>query len=142
MGYDMSLVVLKKKSLEEAQKVFPEFTFKEIYSCFLFSRLQPDEYEFPEDEEGRCVTWANKNIFKDFFEPRLKNDEAIIISEDMYNKMITWLEGKLKSKTLYDWTSDEECDGNEIAEMIRIYRQMKKENIDYETEFVVYQHDW
>ena len=56
--------------------------------------------------------------------------------------MLCWLEEKLKSKTLYDYTYDENCDYLEFETMIRVYKQMKAEKIVYETEFVVYQHDW
>lgn len=142
MGYDMDMAVLKRKSLEDIQKVLPNYTFKDMYSSFLFSRLYPDEYEVPEDEKGRWITWSNRDIFKDFFEPKLENDEAIIIDKDTYNKMVDWLEEKLKSKTLYDCACDKEYNGYDVEEMIRVYRQMKKENVDYETEFIVYQHDW
>ena len=142
MGYDMDMVVLKRKSLEEAQKLFPKYTFRDMYSSFLFSRLYPDEYEIPEDEQGRRITWANRNIFRDFFEPKLENDEAVIINEVTYNKMVDWLEKKLKSKTLYDCACNKEYDDYKVAEMIRVYRQMKEEKIDYVTEFIVYQHDW
>lgn len=142
MGYDMSIGVLKHKSLVEVQKLFPTYTFKELYSDFLFCKLYPDEYKISEDEKGRWITWSNRNIFRDFFEPKLENDEAIIINEATYNKMVDWLEEKLKNKTLYDCACDKDCDEYELGEIIRIYRQMKEEKIDYETEFVVYQHDW
>ena len=64
------------------------------------------------------------------------------IDEETYNRMLCWLEEKLKSKTLYDYTYDENCDYLEFETMIRVYKQMKAEKIVYETEFVVYQHDW
>lgn len=142
MGYDMEMVVLKKKSLEEMKKLLPGCTFKDLYKDFLFTRLYPDLYEFSEDEKGRVITFSSKNIFRDFFEPKLENDEAIIIDEETYNRMLCWLEEKLKSKTLYDYTYDENCDYLEFETMIRVYKQMKAEKIVYETEFVVYQHDW
>lgn len=145
MGYDMDMAVLKKKSLEEMKKILPDYTFRDMYSDFLFTRLYPDKYEVSEDEKGRWITWANRNIFYDFFQPKLENDAAIIINEDTYSKMVDWLEEKLKNKTLYDIAineDDDECDEYELGEMIRVYKQMKKEKINYETEFVVYQHDW
>ena len=142
MGYDMEIVVLKKKSLEEIQKVLPDYSFREMYTDFLFSRLYQDEYEVPENEEGRWITSTNINIFRDFFDQKLGNDEAIIINEDTYNKMVAWLEEKLKSKTLHDLACNEDFDKNKLEEMIKIYRQMKEEKINYETEFVVHQHDW
>lgn len=142
MGYDMEIVVLKKKTLEEAKRMFPDHIFGDMYSIFLFSRLYPDEYAFPEDEEGRVIVDTNLNIFRDFFEPELKNDEAIIVDKDVYCKMIVWLEEKLKSKTLFDFACAEECDACEFREIISVYKKMKSANIDFMTEFIVYRHDW
>lgn len=142
MGYDMKIVVLKKKTLNYVREMFPNYTFSEMYSSFLIDYLYPEEYIIPEDEVGREIVWSNKDIFSDFFERKLKNDEAIVIDEDTYTKMIDWLEDKMKSKTLYDLAIDEKNNMCELEEMIRAYRNMKTEKIDYETEFVVYSHDW
>jgi hypothetical protein len=142
MSYDMNLVILKNKTLNNIRKEFPDYTFSEMYSSFLVDYLYPDDYIIPEDEVGREIVWANRDIFCNFFEGKLKNDEAIIIDEDTYAKMFNWLESEMKSKTLYDIAIDETGNLCEIEELIRAYRQMKKEKIDFETEFVVYHHDW
>ncbi len=142
MGYDMEIVVLKKKTLEEAKRMLPDYTFGDMYSNFLFSRLYPDEYEFPKDEEGRIIVDTYINIFRDFFRPELKNDEAIIIDKDVYCKMIVWLEERLKSKTLFDFVCADGGDVCKFKEMMVVYKQMKMASIDFVTEFVVYRHDW
>ena len=142
MGYDMNLVVLKNKTLNNIRKEFPDYTFSEMYSSFLVDYLYPDDYIIPEDEIGREIVWANRDIFCNFFERKLENDEAIIIDENTYIKMLDWMENEMKSKTLYDIAIDETGSLCEIEEMIRVYRQMRKEKIDFESEFVVYHHDW
>lgn len=142
MGYDMKIVVLKKKTLEEAKRMLPDYTFSDIYSNFLFSRLYPDEYEFAEDEEGRIISDACTNIFKGFFDPELKNDEAIIIDEDKYYEMIAWLEKELSSKTLLDLVCTDGGNVFMLKEMMDVYKQMKVMRINFSTEFVVYCHDW
>ena len=142
MGCDMNLVVLKKKTLNNISKEFPDYTFSEMYSSFLIDFLYPDDYIIPEDEVGREIVWSNRDILDNFFESKLGNDEAIIIDEDTYTKMFNWIENKMKNMTLYDVAIDESDNLCEIEEMIRVYRQMRKETIDFETEFVVYHHDW
>lgn len=143
MGYDMNIAVLKKKTLELAQEVIPDYSFKDMFSSFLFTRLQPEEYEIPEDEEGRWIAYADRNIFREFFEPKLENGATFIIDRETYYKMMNWLEQKLKSKTLYDYVWNIiEVDFAEIAAMMYVYHGMVNEDIDFETEFVVYSHDW
>lgn len=142
MGYDMKIAVLQKKTLEEAKRMFPDCAFSDIYSNFLFSRLYPNEYEFAEDEEGRIISDACTNIFKGFFDPELKNDEAIIIDEDKYYEMIAWLEKELSSKTLLDLACTDGGNVFMFKEMMDVYKQMKSMSINFSTEFVVYCHDW
>ena len=67
MGYDMNLVVLKNKTLNNIRKEFPDYTFSEMYSSFLVDYLYPDDYIIPEDEIGREIVWANRDIFCNFF---------------------------------------------------------------------------
>ena len=140
--YDMEIAVLKKKTLEETKRMLPDYTFSEMYSIFLFSRLYPDEYEFPEDEEGRFITYSSYNIFGDYFEPAFENGMAIIIDKDIYSEMMVWLEDKLKSVTLLDFACNQGCDIYEFQEMINVYKNMRwsKDKIDFATEFVVFQH--
>lgn len=142
MSYDMNIVVLKNKTLNNIRKEFPDYTFSEMYSSFLVDYLYPDDYIIPEDEVGREIVWANRDIFCNFFEGKLNNDEAIIIDEDTYTRMFNWLEGEMKSKTLYDIAIDEAANLCEVEDLIRVYKQMRNKKIDFGTEFVVYHHDW
>lgn len=142
MGYNMDMTVHTNKTLNNMQKMFPYYTFENIHDDFINDVLYSEEYGIPEDEQGRFVTWSNFNIFKNFFKPRITNDTSIIIDKETYIMMIWWLEEKLKSQTLYDCACNDDFNSYETMEMIRVYRQMKKEVIDFETEFVVYHHDW
>lgn len=141
MGYNMEIVVFKKKTLEEVQKYMKDYTFSDLYSDYLFTRLYPDDYDFPDDERAKPIVDLNRNVFKEFFNPPLNNDIAIIIDEHTYDKMLLWLENKLKTTTLYDLKDDDDYEYDAHI-WIMCYKQMKKAKIDFETEFVVFQHDW
>ena len=67
MGYDMSLNVFKKKTLEKAKKTFPNWSFKELYNNVIFTRLYPEEYNVPWGGGGDVITYSNKNIFHEFY---------------------------------------------------------------------------
>ena len=137
MGYSMDMTVHTNIALKNMQKMFTSYTFENMYDDFTDGFIG-----ISEDEQGRFVTWANFNIFKDFFKPKLENEKTIIINKETYDMMILWLEDKLKSQTLYDCACNDDFDSYETSEMIRVYRQMKNETIDFDTEFVVYHHDW
>jgi len=142
MGYDMDIAVFKKESLENMQKFIPEYTFSEIFSDFLFTRLYSDKSIMPDDSEARWLCRASRNIFRDFFEPKLENEAKIIIDECTYKRMYDWLENKLKNVTLLDLVNDEDFDECKVGDMIRVYRNMMKDKIDFETEFIVFFHCW
>lgn len=140
MGYDMNLMVFKKKSLDRIKGEWADYSFSDIYSNLLFSRLYPDEYDFPEDEIGRCIYSGNRDILSDFFVSEIYNDEAVFIGRKIYNKIFQWLEEKLRSITLYDllW----EDDIRQYLDLMELYKCLLEEHIDFETEFVVFEHDW
>ena len=145
MSYDMELVVLKKKSLENAQKIWKEYTLSELYSNFLFTRLHLEEYEISEDEKGRWIYSCQMRIFDEFFEKEIgrdiENDEVFIINKDTYNKMCQWLENKLKTTTFFDVKDDVDKEYR-LSNLTEAYNYMIKEKIDFEKEFVLFQHDW
>lgn len=143
MGYDMQLSVFKKKTLEWIEKELePEkHPFSTIFSECLYSWLYPENYEIPEGEEGRYICSENINIFKGFFDRKIGNYEAIIIDEETYRNMFIWLGNKLKTMSLFDFVDDPESEYM-IYPYIRTYRNMRDANIDFETEFVVFEHDW
>jgi len=142
MGYDMNIGVLKRKTIEKLKKEFPENSFQVLFLDYLWKYLNPDDYYVEIDEEGRYITWSNRNIFKKFFDPNLNNNAAIIIEEPTYNEMLNYLECQLKCKRLYDlvFVSDDEI--YEYQEIMKVYKQMLEEKIDWNTEVVVFQHDW
>ena len=143
MGYDMQLSVFKKKTLECIEKELePEkYSFSVIFSECLYAWLYPEEYKIPEGEEGRYICSENINIFKDFFGGKVENCEAIIIDEETYNCMFTWLGIKLKSMNLFDFVDDPEAKYM-IYPYIRTYRNMRDANVNFDEEFVVFEHDW
>ena len=55
--------------------------------------------------------------------------------------MFIWLGNKLKTMSLFDFVDDPEAEYM-IYPYIRTYRNMRDANVDFETEFVVFEHDW
>ena len=55
--------------------------------------------------------------------------------------MYEWLENKLKTTTAYDFISNPDYE-YEVPTWIVAYRSMMKEEIDFDTEVVIFQHDW
>lgn len=42
VGYDADIVVFKKKTLQNIQEVLPDYSFKDLYSNYLFTRMYPE----------------------------------------------------------------------------------------------------
>lgn len=141
MGYDMDLGVFKKKTLERLQKETSECSLSDLYSNYLFAWMYPEKHKIPKDEEARCICSLNKDVFEGFFDKPVENDEAIIIDKDTYFKMHEWLGNKLKSITAYDFISNPNYE-YEVPIWIVAYKNMMKEEIDFDTEIVIFQHDW
>ena len=148
MGYDMSINVFKNKTLNEAKKIFPDKSFCNLYEDFIFTRLYPDEYEFPSDERGRTIAYLGSiDILSDFynfyFQKNLTEltDSAIVVDKDTYGKMLYWLENKLKHASLLDICNGK-IDENIANAWVCLYKDLKKENINFETEFVVLEYSW
>ena len=80
-------------------------------------------------------------MFDGFFEKPVENDEAIIVDKNTYYKMLKWLENKLKSTTAYDFINNPDYE-YEVPVWIVAYKNMIKEEIDFDTEIVIFQHDW
>lgn len=137
----MDLGVFKKKTLKRLQKEAPEYSLSNLYSDYLFAWMHPEEYEIAKDEEARCICSLNKDVFEEFFERPVKNDEAIIIDKNTYLRMYKWLENKLKTTTAYDFISNPDYK-YEVPVWIVAYKNMMKEEIDFDTEVVIFQHNW
>ena len=70
---------------------------------------------------------------------KVENDEAILISKKTYEDLVIWVEEKLKSTTLFDLAWKDEF---EILTYVTVYQNLKREKIDFDTEFVLFIHDW
>ena len=141
VGYNADIVAFKKKTLENIQEVLPDYSFRDLYSNYLFTRIYPDEYDFPEDEKAKWIASPYRDIFNEFFKGNFENEEARIIDKEIYSKFYNWLEDKLKSTTLYNLV-DNDMDEQYVGSLVDTYKNMRDKPVDFETEFVVFQHDW
>lgn len=142
MGYDGQIIVIKKKVIETAKKMFPRYSFPEIYSQYLYTREYSKEYDFPTEEESISVAYFNTNVFKEYFkENTLENDEARIIDGKTYEEFKKWIEYKVKTTTLFDIETGQITD-SQANNYIRIYHALQNLNVDWNTECVVFQNDW
>ena len=93
-------------------------------------------------EEARYILSESYRILDDFFKEKgvkVENDEAILISKKTYEDLVIWVEEKLKSTTLFDLAWKDEF---EILTYVTVYQNLKREKIDFDTEFVLFIHDW
>ena len=141
MGYDAKIIAFKKKTLQNIQDVLPDYSFRDLYSNYLFTRIYPDEYNFPEDEKAKWISSPRKNIFSEFFNGNFENEEVRIIDKYTYYKFYYWIEHKLKTITLYNLV-DSGMDERYISSLVDTYKNMRDAPVDFNTEFVVFQHDW
>ena len=141
VGYDADIVAFKKKTLQNIQEVLPDYSFRDLYSNYLFTRIYPDEYNFPEDEKAQLISSPCRDLFNEFFDGNFENEEARVIYEETYYKFYHWLEDKLRNTTLYNLI-DSDMDEQYIGSLVDTYKNMRDVPVDFETEFVVFQHDW
>lgn len=141
VGYDANIIAFKKKTLQSIQEVLPDYSFRDLYSNYLFTRIYPDEYDFSEDEKAKWISSSCRDIFNEFFEGNFENEEARIIDKEMYSKFYNWLEDKLKNITLYNLV-DSDMDEQYVGSLVDTYKNMRDKPIDFKKEFVVFQHDW
>lgn len=141
VGYDADIVAFKKKTLQNVQEVLPDYYFRDLYSNYLFTRIYPEEYDFPEDEKAKWISSPSRDIFNEFFNSDFENEDVKIIDEETYYKFYYWLENKLRSITLYNLV-DNDMDEQYVGSLVNTYKNMRDIPIDFETEFVVFHHDW
>ena len=141
MGYDSDIIAFKKKTLKNIQEILPDYSFRDLYSNYLFTRIYPDEYNFPEDEKAKWISSPSSDIFNEFFDGKFENEEARVIDKETYYKFYHWLEDKLKSITLYNLV-DNDIDEQYISSLVDTYKNMRDKPVDFNTEFVVFEHDW
>ena len=142
MGYDGQIIVIKKKVIETAKKMFSRCSFSDMYSQYLYTREYPEVYDFPNEEKTISVAYFNTNVFREYFkENTLENDEARIIDEKTYEEFKKWIEYKVKNTTLFDIETGQITD-SQANNYICIYHALQKLNVDWNTECVVFQNDW
>lgn len=141
MGYDADIVAFKKKTLQNIQEILPDYSFRNLYSNYLFTRIYPDEYNFPEDEKAKWISSPSRDIFNEFFNGDFENEDVKIIDKETYYKFYHWLEDKLRNTTLYNLI-DSDMDEQYIGSLVDTYKNMRDIPVDFDTEFVVFQHDW
>ena len=141
MGYDADIVAFKKQTLQNIQEVLPDYSFRDLYSNYLFTRMYPEEYDFPEDEKAKWISSPCRDIFSEFFDDDFENEEARIIDKETYYKFYYWLENKLRRTTLYNLV-DSGMDERYISSLVDTYKNMRDTSVDFNTEFVIFQHDW
>ena len=121
MGYDSDIIAFKKKTLKNIQEILPDYSFRDLYSNYLFTRIYPDEYNFPEDEKAKWISSPSSDIFNEFFDGKFENEEARVIDKETYYKFYHWLEDKLKSITLYNLV-DNDIDEQYISSLVDTYK--------------------
>ena len=141
MGYDSDIIAFKKKSLENRKEVFPDSSFEDLYSGYLVDLIYPNTCDVSEDEKARWISSPRRGIFNEFFSGNFGNGEVKIIDEDTYLRFYNWIETKLKNTTLYDFIENEKEEGY-IDSLLCTYKNMRDKKIDFETEFVIFEHDW
>ena len=141
VGYDANIVAFKKKTLQNIQDVLQDYSFGDLYSNYLFTRIYPDDYDFPDDEKAELISSPTRDIFNEFFDGDFENEEARVIDEETYYKFYHWLENKLRNTTLYNLIYSD-MDGRYISSLVDTYKNMRDTPVDFTTEFVVFQHDW
>lgn len=141
MGYDSDIIAFKKKSLENIKEVFPDSSFEDLYSGYLVELIYPNTWDISEDEKARWIFSPRRGIFNEFFSGNFGNGEVRIIDKDTYLRFYNWIETKLKNTTLYDFVENEKEEGY-IDSLIGTYKNMRDKPVDFQTEFVVFEHDW
>ena len=141
MGYDANIVAFKKKTLQNIQDVLTHCSLRDLYSNYLFTRIYPDEYDFQEDEKAKWISSPSKDIFNEFFDGDFENGDVKIIDKETYCKFYYWLQNKLRNITLYNLV-ESSMDEQYISSIVDTYKNMRDIPVDFETEFIVFQHDW
>ena len=143
MGYDMKICVFKKKTLQKIQSKTPDLSLKDIYSSCLYAFLYPNEFEFPMDEKGEIICDTNINIFNEFFNSSIENDDIVLIDKNTFDDILLWLEKQLKTITLYDFVLEKNLDKErKLSVLMGVYKDLSQANIDFNKDFVIFTHNW
>lgn len=146
MGYDASIIVMKKKLIEKAKHLFPgteTYSFSELYENCLYMWERPENYYgLQEDDKSISIDVLDENIFDEFFKRKpLENGEFRLIPKSIYDDFLKWIEDKIKSTTLYDIATGQ-IDDYTVHAYINVYKFLKDLKIDWNKEYVVFRNDW
>lgn len=144
MGYDANIIAFKKKELDNIRQLIPEFTHEDMYTSYKL-----EEYADNIKEKDRITAnWIyspRRDVFSEFF--KTKNikfndyDDFIVVDKDTYNSFYTWIENKLSNLTLMDVINSEKED-DYFEALKHTYINMRDKKVDFETEFVIFEHNW
>lgn len=142
MGYDGGIIIVKKKAVEKVKHLLVAYSFSELYENYLYMWEHPEIYNFPKDEESIGIDVLDENVFDEYFRRKpLENGESRIISKNIYDDFLKWIEDKIKSTTLYD-IAIEKIDDYTVHAYINVYKFLKDSTIDWNKEYVVFRNDW
>lgn len=142
MGYDGGIIIVKKKVVEKVKHLLVAYSFSDLYENYLYMWECPEIYNFPKDEESIGIDVLDENIFDEYFRRKpLENGESRIIPKSIYDDFLKWIEGKIKSTTLYDIVTGQ-IDDYTVHAYINVYKFLKDLKIDWDKEYVVFRNDW
>lgn len=142
MGYDGGIIIVKKKVVEKVKHLLIAYSFSDLYRNYLYMWESPGRYGIPKDEESIVAAWFNEDIFEEYFiEKPLENDEARIVTRDIYEDFVNWIENRVKTTTLYDIATKQIGD-NMARTYMDAYKSLKNLQVDWDTEYVVFTNDW
>lgn len=142
MGYDGGIIIVKKKAFEKVKHLLIAYSFSDLYRNYLYMWESPGHYGIPKDEESIVAAWFTDDIFEEYFtEKPLENDEARIVTKDIYEDFVNWIENKVKTTTLYDIATKQIGD-NMARTYIDAYKSLKNLQVDWNKEYVVFTNDW
>ena len=142
MGYDGGIIIEKKKAIEKVKHLLIAYSFSDLYKNYLYMWEYPENYDIPKDEASIVADWFSEDIFEKYFIKKpLENDEARIVTKDIYEDFVKWIENKVKTTTLYD-IATKRLNDNMAHTYIDAYNSLKDLKIDWDTEYVVFRNDW
>ena len=97
-----------------------------------------DYLEYAENNTKK-INKLRKLLIENIVKPTLKRDD-VFFDEETYYKFYHWLEDKLRNITLYNLI-DSDMDEQYISSLVDTYKNMRDIPVDFDTEFVVFQHD-
>lgn len=139
MSYSVNLDIMKQSVIDQAMQDFPDFSFEEIWSNYLFAWSYPEDYDIPDGEAARGLYWSYHQMFRKIGILGGKYDDARIVDHDTFNKVCDTIREKIKSITLLDLANLGDTDeSDELIALVSAYRSLMTAEINWDEEVVVY----